>query len=227
MSHPTLRLSDGFPPREHLRGEVKELQRLLSRAGYSVASDGLFGEGTLKVVKKFQLARGLSPDGVVGPATWKALSSGKPVASPPPPPPSSGGGGTGRVIYSPGVAVSSSTLRKKLRAIAKFFGWTITVHHGNRSSSVQGGSPTSLHLSGRAADFHIKSVTDQRAFRKLVFHRKKLIPKEYELIWHGTGTHTGGPHLHMGHQPGQASEYLEEGTPASPGGVYSPTKLRN
>jgi len=35
MSHPTLRLSDGFPPKEHLRSEVKELQRLLARAGVS------------------------------------------------------------------------------------------------------------------------------------------------------------------------------------------------
>jgi hypothetical protein len=224
MSHLTLRLSDGFPPKEHLRSEVKELQRLLARAGYSVAADGLFGEGTEKVVKKFQLARGLPADGIVGPATWKALSSSKPVASPPPPP---SGGSRGRVDYTPGVVVSSSTLRKKLRSIAKFFNWHITVHHGNRVQSVQGGSSTSLHLSGRAADFHIKNVSDQAAFRKLVFHRRKLIPREYELIWHGTGTHTGGPHLHMGHQAGQASEYLEEGTLASPGGKYSPTRLRN
>ena len=225
MSHITLRLSDGFPPREHLRSEVKELQRLLTRAGYSVAADGLFGEGTQKVVKKFQLARGLPVDGVVGPATWKALSSSPGMPSPKPPPPS--GGSSGRVDYTSGVVVSSRTLRKKLRAIAKFFNWHITVHHGNRTGSVTGGSKTSLHLSGRAADFHIKNVSDQAAFRKLVFHRRKLIAREYELIWHGTGTHTGGPHLHMGHQPGQASEYLEEGTPASPGGRYSPTRLRN
>jgi hypothetical protein len=224
MSHPTLRLSDGFPPREHLQGEVKTLQRLLSKAGFAVAADGFFGEGTLKVVRKFQMARGLLADGIVGPATWKALGSSG-TGAPAPAPPTSGGG-AGGVTYTPGVKVSSKTLRNKLRAIAKFFGWRITVHHGNRSGVVPGGSTTSLHLVGQAADFHVASVTDQRAFRKMVSKRRKLLRSEYELIWHGTGTHTGGPHLHLGYQPGKASEYLEEGTPASPGGVYSPTALR-
>jgi len=225
MSHPTLRLSDGFPPKEHLRGEVKELQRLLARAGYAVAADGLFGEGTRKVVEQFQLSRGLSADGVVGAATWKALASGKPVASPRPPSPTQGG--AGGVDYTPGVHVSSSTLRKKLRAIAKFFNWHITVHHGNRTHAVTGGSLTSLHYKGQAADFHVRSLTDRTAFRKMVFHRRKLLASEYELIWHGTNTETGGPHLHIGYQPGKASEFLEEGTPSAGKGAYTPTALRN
>jgi hypothetical protein len=41
--------------------------------------DGIFGHGTLAVVKEFQRRQGLTIDGVVGPATWRLL-----FGSPPP-----------------------------------------------------------------------------------------------------------------------------------------------
>jgi len=50
------------------RGTVRGLQRALG-----IAADGIFGAGTLRAVKRFQRRRGLTPDGVVGPATWAAL----------------------------------------------------------------------------------------------------------------------------------------------------------
>ena len=37
------------------------------------ASDGWFGPGTVTATKSFQLARGLTPDGVIGDKTWKQL----------------------------------------------------------------------------------------------------------------------------------------------------------
>lgn len=55
-------------------GEVKEVQRRLKQWGYySGAVDGIFGSGTKKAVIAFQKKNGLTADGVVGKATYKAL----------------------------------------------------------------------------------------------------------------------------------------------------------
>ena len=55
--------------------EVSDVQRLLSAAGYAVTIDGSFGPGTEAAVKQMQTDNGLSPDGIVGPATWQKLRS--------------------------------------------------------------------------------------------------------------------------------------------------------
>ena len=55
-------------------GEVKEVQRRLKKWGYYSGSvDGIFGSGTKKAVISFQKKNGLTADGVVGKATYKAL----------------------------------------------------------------------------------------------------------------------------------------------------------
>lgn len=55
-------------------GEVKEVQRRLKNWGYYTgAVDGIFGAGTKKAVVWFQQKNGLTADGVVGKATYKAL----------------------------------------------------------------------------------------------------------------------------------------------------------
>jgi hypothetical protein len=50
---------------------VRRLQRALG-----IADDGVFGSGTKAAVKAFQRRRGLTADGIVGPATWQALGQG-------------------------------------------------------------------------------------------------------------------------------------------------------
>ena len=50
--------------------DVRLCQELLNEQGFSTGVDGVFGSGTEKSVKSFQSAKGLTADGIVGPATW-------------------------------------------------------------------------------------------------------------------------------------------------------------
>lgn len=61
--------------RQGARGsEVREVQRRLKQWGYYDGSvDGVFGSGTKNAVIRFQKKNGLTADGVVGKATYKAL----------------------------------------------------------------------------------------------------------------------------------------------------------
>lgn len=53
---------------------VVKLQQALNWVGETVKPDGDFGPATQSAVKAFQVKRGLSADGVVGPKTWAALN---------------------------------------------------------------------------------------------------------------------------------------------------------
>lgn len=55
---------------------VMTLQQALNKTGAAIKVDGSFGNATYAAVKAFQQTRGLKPDGIVGPATWKALGHG-------------------------------------------------------------------------------------------------------------------------------------------------------
>jgi hypothetical protein len=61
---------------------VRKLQTRLNAWGAKLKVDGSFGKTTLTAVKDFQEKHRLAVDGIVGPATWKALN-----ATPPPPAP--------------------------------------------------------------------------------------------------------------------------------------------
>jgi predicted chitinase len=60
--------------RQGSRGaSVQAMQQRLSDLGQTLSVDGNFGPGTRAAVVAFQGSKGLSADGVVGPATWAAL----------------------------------------------------------------------------------------------------------------------------------------------------------
>lgn len=61
--------------RQGSRGvEVWYLQAKLLSKLYPVSVDGIFGAGTLAQVQEFQKENGLSPDGIVGRATWAKVT---------------------------------------------------------------------------------------------------------------------------------------------------------
>ncbi|GAA4908895.1 GH25 family lysozyme [Streptomyces coeruleoprunus] len=57
----------------HKGVDVATVQLLLTAQGHATDADGVFGTGTEAKVKAFQKAKGLTADGIVGPATWTEL----------------------------------------------------------------------------------------------------------------------------------------------------------
>lgn len=53
--------------------EVRDLQMYLNKFGYSLTTDGIFGEKTRLAVVDFQKKHDLEPDGIVGRYTWNEI----------------------------------------------------------------------------------------------------------------------------------------------------------
>jgi peptidoglycan hydrolase-like protein with peptidoglycan-binding domain len=72
---------------------VRRLQRALFRTGnHQVLIDGIYGWQTGEAVIDFQKGYALTPDGVVGPATWNKLPGGGPM-------PELAEGSTGKAVH--------------------------------------------------------------------------------------------------------------------------------
>lgn len=78
LSASELKISDWPRYKKDVEAErssnVMALQYLLRNRGvYKSKIDGIFGDSTEAAVRKFQRAKGLNADGVVGPQTWPVL----------------------------------------------------------------------------------------------------------------------------------------------------------
>jgi peptidoglycan hydrolase-like protein with peptidoglycan-binding domain len=69
--------SAGNAPRPTLRRGISNNAQLVSivQTKIGVPADGIFGPQTEAALRKFQSGKQLVPDGIVGPATWKALDA--------------------------------------------------------------------------------------------------------------------------------------------------------
>lgn len=56
-------------------GRVRKIQIMLNSFGSKLSTDGWFGAGTKEALIKFQKSKGLTADGIAGPATLRALIS--------------------------------------------------------------------------------------------------------------------------------------------------------
>lgn len=126
--------------------------------------------------------------------------------------------------------VSDKKVRTVLTRIAEGLNREVIVHSGDRSYVPKGGSQTSLHLKGRAADFHVKSIQDGDVFSWLKQNYNIVFDADeaYEVIWHGEHTSTGGPHLHVGRYGENRSGYVDfktEGIVKESSGKYEVEKV--
>ncbi len=53
--------------------DVKYIQNCLKKLGYSLTADGVYGNGTASIVKKFQKKQGITVNGQVNKTTWNAI----------------------------------------------------------------------------------------------------------------------------------------------------------
>lgn len=113
--------------------------------------------------------------------------------------------------------VSDQNLHTILQRIADLLGKDIAVHSGDRpgTQQVKGSNPGSLHVAHRAADFHIKGITDTQGYAFFKENMNKIFDQTeaYEVIQHRPGGATEGPHLHIGRYgegaKGQRSGYID------------------
>lgn len=106
----------------------------------------------------------------------------------------------GNVIYVK--TVSDQNLHTVLQRISNLLNKDIRVHSGDRpvSQHIKGSNSGSLHIAKRAADFHIKGMTDTEGYAFIKSNMNKIFDQTeaYEMIQHRPGGATQGPHLHVG-----------------------------
>ena len=126
-----------------------------------------------------------------------------------------------------GKTITDSVVKEVLNNMAAYFGATLHVTSGDRTTVPPGGSATSLHLSGKAADFKIDGLDFGNIYQNLrnLGANQVFVPgHRYEFIWHGIHTDTTGAHLHLGRISTNADGYVKfimEGVTPDGAGTYA------
>lgn len=126
-----------------------------------------------------------------------------------------------------GKTVSDEEVRNVLESVCSYFESDVTVTSGDRSYVPKGGSPKSMHLLKRAADFHVANYDDATAFLHMKVFASNFFSSgnRYDLIHHGIHTETTGAHLHLGRLGSSTDwgyvKFIREGTTADTKDVYT------
>jgi hypothetical protein len=99
-----------------------------------------------------------------------------------------------------GHTVTDQEVKNVLQAICDFFEADVDVTSGDRKTVPTGGSNTSAHLDGRAADFHVSGYDDGTAYLYLKVFAAAIFAggNSYQIIWHGGLNPEIKAHLHIG-----------------------------
>ncbi|XP_013401682.1 lysozyme 1 [Lingula anatina] len=103
------------------------------------------------------------------------------------------GSGSGWVDNN-GYKVSDADVNSKLQKIANLYGKRVWLTSGDRPYQ---SNTASHHYVKRAADFWIDGESSGQA----IWSRLKssgILARDYQVIWHGSRTCTGGEHIHIG-----------------------------
>lgn len=113
--------------------QVKDLQNMLNKAGFSVGKvDGIYGENTSEAVKKFQKAVKISQDGIAGKDTYNKLKSYNP-STPSKTTTTSSAAWTGQTLKEG----SSGTAVKSLQTMLKNAGFDVGTIDGKYGSKTE------------------------------------------------------------------------------------------
>jgi hypothetical protein len=125
-----------------------------------------------------------------------------------------------------GHTISSEEVKLVLQAVCDFFQANVFVTSGNRDFVPPGGSQTSWHLSGKAADFYVEGNENSTVFMymKVFVSNFFKMGNKYEFINHGSYTGTTGKHLHLACKGSTNDfgyvEFIEEGLTSSTKNIY-------